>query len=136
MRLANGNGSSGLVGFLGAVVALLTKLPETVLALLGLMVIDVVSGVVASWSERRTSSGVYWCGVTRKAMTLMVVAACWLVERATGVPLGVAVTGFYIAHEALSILENAGRIGVPLPEVVRRALETLNAEEAAIRKGK
>lgn len=37
-----------------------------------------------------------------------------------------AVCMFYIANEGLSILENAGTLGLPLPEALRGALEKLH----------
>ena len=35
------------------------------------------------------------------------------------------VVGFFLANEGLSILENAGKLGVPLPEFLKKALEQL-----------
>ena len=37
--------------------------------------------------------------------------------------------GFYIANEGLSILENAGEIGIPLPEKLKESLESLRSDE-------
>jgi phage-related holin len=43
--------------------------------------------------------------------------------------LGTAVIMFFIANESLSALENMGRMGVPLPEPLKAALEKLHGRE-------
>ena len=36
---------------------------------------------------------------------------------------------FYIANEGISLLENVGNIGIPIPNKLRNALEQLNKDE-------
>jgi phage-related holin len=38
-------------------------------------------------------------------------------------------TAFYIANEALSIIENAGRMGLPIPPKIQQAVEILRGRE-------
>ena len=40
-----------------------------------------------------------------------------------------AVIGFYLANEGLSILENAGRMGLPLPDKLRTVLVQQKTEK-------
>ena len=40
-----------------------------------------------------------------------------------------AVIGFYIANEGISILENSGKIGLPLPEKLKNVLKQLKDKE-------
>jgi toxin secretion/phage lysis holin len=40
-----------------------------------------------------------------------------------------AVVFAFIANELLSIIENAGRMGVPIPTVIKKTIETLNRKE-------
>jgi len=42
-----------------------------------------------------------------------------------------AVVIAYIVNEAISILENAGLMGIPIPEIVSRAIEMLKKKEGA-----
>jgi len=36
---------------------------------------------------------------------------------------------FYIANELLSILENAGEIGLPVPDILKNSIDTLKGKE-------
>ncbi|RAP22835.1 hypothetical protein C2W64_03486 [Brevibacillus laterosporus] len=38
---------------------------------------------------------------------------------------------FYLANEVLSIIENAGRIGLPVPEVIKKAVDVLKEKGGA-----
>jgi phage-related holin len=82
-------------------------------------------------------------GIVKKVLTLLVVALAVLIEpmlqeavqAALGVsvhiPIGETVTIFFIAIEGLNITENAGEAGVPIPGILRNALEKLRAQADA-----
>ena len=67
-----------------------------------------------------------WKGLVRKGMTLLIVLiACRL-----DVMLGVnyirdAVVIAFVVNETLSIIENAGLMGVPIPAAITKAIEML-----------
>lgn len=107
----------------GALIAALWGgLPILVQVLVGLMVLDILSGLLAAYVARQWSSKTSFRGMAKKAIVLALVgAAAWL-EPAVGVPLASAVAGFYVVHELLSILENATMAGLPVPDVLRDAL--------------
>ena len=72
-----------------------------------------------------------WKGLCRKAMTLLYV----LIGAQLDVLMGTeyvrnAVCIGFIANEALSIVENAGLMGLPMPEAIRKAIDVLNAEKS------
>lgn len=101
-----------------------------------LMVIDVVTGVMAAFAERRVSSDVSRQGMMRKGMmwavVLMSMTAGWITNfngiGIAGVSIGLggaAAAGFCIT-EILSILENAGRLGIMPPVLIKEALAKLN----------
>ena len=91
-----------------------------------LMMLDIVTGVLAAAIERQLSSNVSWNKMTRKIVTLMLVILAILVEPlAQGVPVEALACMFYIVTEGMSILENAGRAGVPLPPVLKDVLVRL-----------
>lgn len=62
-------------------------------------------------------------------------AVCGYLSPLVGVPLGEAVAGFYAAHELLSVLQNADRAGLPVPQVLRDALAKLSPEPPKEAKG-
>ena len=113
----------GLAGFLwGGLDGLLT-------ALLVFMVLDYVSGVVIAYKEKQLSSEVGFWGLIKKCMMLILVTiGHFLDSQVFGGGSSMfrsGVVGFFLANEGLSILENAGKLGVPLPEFLKKALEQL-----------
>ena len=98
--------------------------------LLTFVVIDYISGMIASGIEGKLKSNVGFKGIAKKAMLFLVVAVAHQIDVAIGENHFIrdAVIFFYIANETLSIIENAGRIGVPIPEVLKRAVEILRAK--------
>ena len=72
--------------------------------------------------ERRAG----WKGLCRKGMMLLIVLVAVRLDLLMGTDyLRDAVCIAFIANEALSIIENAGLMGVPLPEMLRNAIDIL-----------
>lgn len=119
------------VGFLGGWDALL-------LSLLVLATIDVCSGIIKSLmlkSEKSDHGGlnstVLRIGMGRKIMMLFVVSVAFIIDMSLGggsFGLRNLVIGCYIVSEALSILENVGQCGLPLPLPLTQVLDRLNEE--------
>ncbi len=88
------------------------------LALIALIVIDYISGIIAAIIEKKLSSRKGLAGILKKGMFLLVVAVGHIVDHAVGGEgaLRSLVIGFLIANEGLSILENCGRCGLPIPK--------------------
>ncbi|KJE27370.1 toxin secretion/phage lysis holin family protein [Geobacillus kaustophilus] len=102
-----------------------------VLILLALVIVDYLTGIAASAVEGKLSSQVGFRGIIRKLLIFVLVAASHLVDLAIGWNMHVirdAIIFFYIANEFISIVENAGRAGVPIPSVLRKAIELLKDE--------
>lgn len=111
----------GLAGFFwGGLDGLLT-------ALLVFMVLDYTSGVVIAYKEKRLSSEVGFWGLVKKCMILVLVTVGHFMDLhvlgGSSSMFRSGVVGFFLANEGLSILENAGKLGVPLPEFLKKALE-------------
>lgn len=99
--------------------------------LLAFVVIDYVSGFVAAGIEGKLNSSTGMKGIAKKVAVFFVVAVAHMMDVALGYDghiLRDATIFFFLANEALSILENAGRIGVPVPGVLRKAVETLHSK--------
>lgn len=109
---------------------------------------DIATGLVAGWVTHQISSDISRRGIARKVLVLLGVAAAELFGRMTGlevsVPwggvwgLGAAVAAYYAIHEAISIVENLARAGLPVPQFVinrlvqlRRATETKGEDHVA-----
>lgn len=97
-------------------------------ALLTAIVLDYLTGVAVAAVQRTLSSAVGWRGLLKKAVILLIVCLGTLLDRLLEDSNGAvraAVCLFYIANEGLSVLENAGALGLPLPETLKRALARL-----------
>ena len=106
-----------------------------------LMVVDYITGCACALTghSTKTESGHFWSqvafmGLLKKALTMAVILVAVMLDKALGstgdggtqiVMFRTAAEFFYIATEALSITENAGLMGVPIPKPLRKALEAL-----------
>lgn len=52
---------------------------------------------------------------------------CYLIRN--GSAIRTAVIFFYLSNEGISILENTGKIGLPIPKGLKNVLEQLNKDE-------
>jgi toxin secretion/phage lysis holin len=101
---------------------------ESLTLLLVAMGVDYVTGVAASVKEGRGLNSVFgsW-GLARKGLTLLVILLAHRIDillEFNNVTMGAAIY-FYIANELISIIENYGRIGLPLPDQLRKIIEVL-----------
>lgn len=95
--------------------------------LLAFVVADYITGMLASAIEGKLSSAVGMKGIARKVCIFVVVAVAHLVDTSLG-NIHVfrdAAIFFYLANELLSIVENIGRTGLPMPPKFVRAVEIL-----------
>lgn len=96
------------------------------------IIIDYLSGVVAAFAGKRLDSRVGVRGIARKVGFLILVAVAHLLDVGTGMEapiLQTATTWFLIANEGISITENLGEIGVPIPKSLQEALRRLRDDE-------
>jgi len=120
-----------LVGVSGAAVSFLFGGWSTLLGvLLAFVVMDYMSGMVAAAIEGVLSSSVGLKGIARKVFIFGMVASAHLVDTAIaqGHVFRDAVIFFYLSNELLSIVENSGRIGLPVPDIIRQAVEILKGK--------
>lgn len=113
-----GTGLSGLLG----------GWDGPVKALLFFMAFDFLSGFAAACRERQADSQVMLWGGVGKVMILALVAAGAVLDRLLGLPEAycrLAVIWFYIGREGLSVLENYGKLGLPLPDFLAGVLRQL-----------
>ncbi len=106
--------------------------------LVSLMGVDILMGflIAAIWKRsNKSSSGAVnsvsmWKGLCRKGGSLLIVwVACRLdVTLGTGYIRSAVIIAF-IVNELISIVENAGIMGIPIPKVITRAIEVLKQKE-------
>lgn len=99
-------------------------------ALLVCVILDYLSGVIAACVTRTLSSSTGFNGILKKLAVFMVIALASTADGVFGSGGAVrgAMIGFFIANEGLSVLENAERIGLPIPKKLIKLLNGLREE--------
>ncbi|RHK64359.1 holin [Dorea formicigenerans] len=98
-------------------------------ALIAFVVIDYITGVMCAIVNRELSSAVGFKGIFRKVLIFLLVGIANIIDVqviGTGAVLRTAVIFFYISNEGVSLLENAGHLGLPIPEKIKTVLEQLH----------
>ena len=98
-------------------------------ALIAFVAIDYITGVMCAVIDRKLSSAVGFKGIFRKVLIFLLVGIANIIDVqvvGTGAVLRTAVIFFYISNEGVSLLENAGHLGLPIPERVKTVLEQLH----------
>jgi toxin secretion/phage lysis holin len=91
--------------------------------------IDYITGVMCAISDGTLSSAVGFRGISRKILIFALVGIGHVVDVqviGTGSALRTAVICFYLSNEGVSILENAGHLGLPVPDKLKTVLEQLH----------
>ena len=123
---------------LGALAAYAGVLLAPLCVLAVVMVLDYATGIAAAWSCKLLSSRVGVKGIVKKVAYLALVAVGMVVDYLissallrVGVDiqinycLGMMISVWLIINELLSILENLGKLGIPLPDFLLKAIERL-----------
>ena len=98
-------------------------------ALLAFVVLDYITGVMCAVADKKLSSAVGFKGLCRKTLVFVMVGIGHILDvhifGETGV-LRTAIIFFYLSNEGISLLENAGHLGLPIPEKMKKVLEQLH----------
>lgn len=92
--------------------------------------LDYVSGIMKAFVAKTLSSKIGFQGILRKIGLLVIVMLAVLVDKVTGNTgaIRTLVIYYFVANEGLSILENLGQAGVPIPPAIKKALKALRKE--------
>ena len=99
--------------------------------LAALMVLDVVTGLIKAFYMKKLNSTIGRKGIGRKLMIPVIVAVAHILDlilNMQGHLFRTMATLFYTAIEGISILENAGQMGLPLPKGLKGRFEQLKEE--------
>lgn len=100
--------------------------------LLALVVIDFITGMTAGALDGGLKSNKGMIGIARKVFIFAMVAVAHLIDlllvesgfESSQLVMTMVIV-FYAINEILSITENAGRIGLPVPDQIQGAIEVL-----------
>ena len=99
------------------------------IALVVFVTVDYLTGVMCAIEDKTLSSEVGFKGICRKVIIFMLVGIAHVLDVnviATGSVLRTAVIFFYLSNEGVSLLENAGHLGLPIPEKLKDVLEQIH----------
>ena len=102
------------------------------------LLVDYISGVIVALVFKNSTktetgklnSGVSFKGLCKKLFVVVLVGVAHLLDIALGTNFirgGVVVA--FISNETISIIENAGLMGIPIPNVLRKAIDVLQERE-------
>lgn len=111
-------------------VYLLGGLDVALSCLLVAIVLDYVSGLIKAFVTKNLSSKIGIIGIIKKVSVLLIVMLAVLVDRVTGETgaIRTLVIYYFVANEGLSIIENLGQAGVPIPQSIKKALKVMKKE--------
>lgn len=98
-------------------------------ALLAFVVIDYITGIMCAVVDKKLSSAVGFKGIFKKVLIFALVGVGHILDThviSTGSVLRTAVIFFYLSNEGISLLENAGHLGLPIPKKLKSILEQLH----------
>ena len=127
-----------IIGILGGLVAsLFGGWDAAIVTLIIFMAVDYITGLLVAGvfhASPKSENGALesragWRGLCRKGVTLLIVLVATRLDMAVGTTyIRDAVVIAFVANEALSIIENAGLMGVPIPGIVKRMIDVLKKE--------
>ena len=123
-----------LTGIISAIATgllyLLGGLDIALQCLLIAIILDYISGIIKAYVTKQLSSKIGSMGIIKKVGILLVVMLAVLVDRVTGATgaIRTLVIYYFVANEGLSVLENLGAAGLPIPQSIKKALKALKKE--------
>lgn len=102
-------------------------------ALVAFITLDYITGVMLAIVEKKLSSEVGFRGIFKKVLIFIMVSIGHIIDSkiiGTGSAIRTAVIFFYASNEGISILENATKLGLPIPDKLKKVLEQLSKEDS------
>lgn len=123
---------NSVVAFFGAVIGFMFGgVSGLLIALIVFIVFDFITGVMTGIVEKKLSSETAFKGLVRKVLEILIVSAAHLLDFYVfkeGDALFTATCFVFISTEGISLVENAARIGVPIPKVIVDTLVQLKVK--------
>lgn len=113
------------ISLTGSIASLLFGgISKLLLFLVAFVIIDYITGVFAALVEKNLSSRVGFKGIAQKVFIFALVSIAHVFDIILGTTVIMDVTIlFYLVNEFISIMENAHRMGVPIPELMKRMID-------------
>ncbi len=129
------NTVTAIIGVIGGIIsAMFGGWDAALITLVIFMSVDYITGLIVAGifhKSEKTKNGTLeshagWKGLCRKGVTLLIVLVACRLDLIIGSNfIRDAVVIAFVANETISIIENAGLMGVPIPPVITQAIEVL-----------
>ena len=108
-------------------VFLLGGIDVALVSLIIVMILDYITGVLSAYYNKELSSKIGFKGVLKKIFYLIIIALSVRIDILMGESdlIRTFVIYYFVANDGLSILENAGELGIKLPKKLFDALAQL-----------
>ena len=94
------------------------------------MFLDYLTGLWVGYKMQNLNSKRAFKGLRKKLLILVILCGASLMHKLVpDLGFRTLVGMFYCATELLSIIENAAKVGVPIPKKLKKALEQLKEED-------
>ena len=116
--------------FCTGLIYLLGGLDVSLTCLLIAIILDYVSGLVKAIVTKNLSSKIGVMGIIKKVSILLIVMLAVIIDKVTGNTgaIRTLVIYYFVANEGLSILENLGQAGIPIPQGIKKTLKVMKKE--------
>ena len=95
---------------------------------LGLMAIDVLTGIIKAWAHNDFKSAIMRAGLAKKAGEIIILVVGELISYGMMLPDTImnGISFYIIFMEIMSIMENADELGIPIPKFVRDVINNVD----------
>lgn len=115
---------------IGAFIEFFTSYVDLFGVLMLFMIIDYITGICKGYVTKTLNSQRGGIGIVKKFLILCVIIVSHYLQIISGFEgVELLVLYFFIANEVLSILENIGQAGIPIPQKLLNALEQLKGDK-------
>lgn len=120
-----------VISFLGTGFYLLGGFDKALECLIVVVVLDYITGVISAWYNKKLDSKIGIKGIVKKFTYFLIVVLSVQIDKTLG-QVGIIrnlVIYFFVANDGLSILENIGKMNIPIPKKLKEALLQLSEEK-------
>ena len=124
-----------LISFLGTGIYLLGGFDKSLECLIVVVILDYITGVISAWYNKKLDSKVGIKGIVKKLTYFLVVVLSVEIDNLLG-QVGIIrnlVIYFFVANDGLSILENVGKMNIPIPKKLKDSLIQLSEEKEDVK---
>ena len=120
-----------LISLLGTGFYLLVGFDNALECLIVVVILDYITGVISAWYNKKLDSKVGLKGIVKKLTYFLLVVLSVEIDKILG-QVGIIrnlVIYFFVANDGLSVLENVGKMNIPIPKKLKDALIQLSEEK-------